>query len=251
MDRTTTLPLLVSIGLIVVLQIVVGHNNSFTTNPEVKRRWQHALTGHALIVVSHLVPKNMCIAALAIASLVLYYLRIYQSFLFFRIFGPLLRPSERSTQSPTLPGAFYFLVGTAVTATVFPMTIARYAVECLSLADPMAAFVGQSIASPKLSRTASLSGTLACFGTAWMIGLWYLPSTTTNDSTDTTIFGKTTDGSWTVPTTHDLIRMTVGAMACALAEALPLGNDNLTIPLVTAFAVQYVPYEQISPHWNP
>jgi dolichol kinase len=126
-----------------------------------------------------------------------------------------------------LPGAFFFLLGTIVAATLFPMPIARYAVECLSLADPIAAWVGQSISSPKLlpnQSTASVAGSLACFATSWLLGYFMLIQWAERGDDD-------------APIAISIPCVTLSALACCLAEALPIINDNLSIPIVTALAV--------------
>jgi dolichol kinase len=92
--------------------------------------------------------------------------------------------------------------------------MAHYAVECLAIADPMAAFVGKFVPSPMLHSGASVSGCLACFGTAFLIGFLMIP-----------------DGS--------IFQVSVGAIGCTLAEALPFGNDNMTIPIVCALALTW------------
>jgi dolichol kinase len=147
---------------------------------------------------------------------------------FLEAFGGLLRPKE--TSGEVLPGAFYFLIGIAIVVSglvTTDMRIARYAVECLALADPMASWIGSTIPSPKLTiatdknggtRTSSLSGCLACFGTALGVGWWMLAS---HD-----------DDSMFAPFT-----LVAGALACTIAEGLPFGNDNLNIPVITAFVV--------------
>lgn len=181
---------------------------------EAKRRWQHAVTGHALVQISYYLPVPVCFVALVAASAAIWYLRHYQSDTYLQHFGPLLRPHELEEGGRCLPGAFYFLLGTALTVALFPVQTARHAVECLSLADPIAAWAGQAISSHKLTQSASLSGCTACFVSAWCIGYVMLDSS------------------------FSLLCITVSAMACCLAEALPIGNDNLTIPIITAFAVE-------------
>lgn len=201
------LQLLAAVILIGGFQFVAARRLALST--EAKRRWQHGITGHTLVLVSYVLPLQVCISALSVSVAVLYYLRVYHAELFLKHMGPLLRPDEQT--SSTLPGAFYFLLGTTVTASLFPIQSARYAVDCLSLADPMAAWIGQSVPSPSLTTRATLAGSLTCFSTAWMIGGWYLSSYTT---------------------------MAAGAVACTVAEALPFGNDNLLIPIVTAAAIE-------------
>ena len=151
--------------LVVAFQIAAARLN---LQREAKRRWQHAVTGHALVQISYYLPVPFCIAALVGASAGIWYLRKFQSDAYLKHFGPLLRPHE--LEEGHLPGAFYFLLGTAATVALFPIQTARYAVECLSLADPIAAWAGQSVSSPKLTKSASLAGCSACFVTAWCIG---------------------------------------------------------------------------------
>ena len=90
----------------------------------------------------------------------------------------------------------------------------------LGLGDPMASWVGSTISSPKFTmpasgggtRTSSLAGCLACFGTAIGVGYWMLEGV-------------------------NVIVLVAGATACTIAEGLPFGNDNLNIPVITAFVV--------------
>lgn len=199
--------------VIIAFQVAVAR---FSLEQEAKRRWQHAVTGHALVQISYFLPTHLSIAALVAGAAGIAYMRHFKSDLYIKAFGPLLRADE--LEDGRLPGAYYFLVGTALAATLFPMDTARYAVECLAWADPFAAWAGRSISSPKLHKSASLSGCLACFATAWIIG-WIMIK----------------EG---VDTAADMRRITLGALACCVAEALPFGNDNLLIPLITAAAVQ-------------
>jgi dolichol kinase len=211
------------IALIVAFQVAAAQ---FHLPREAKRRWQHAVTGHALVCVSEYLPVRWCVAALLSAAGGLWCLRNYHADVYLQHFGPLLRPHE--LEATALPGAFYFLLGAAIVAALFPIATARYAVECLALADPMAAWAGQSIRSPKITASASLIGCLACFGTAFGIGYFMLPGETTamNDDDDDR-------PPW-------FILSAAGALACSIAEALPWGNDNLTIPVATALVVEVV-----------
>jgi dolichol kinase len=218
--------------LVVVFQVAAARLN---LDREAKRRFQHAITGHALVQISHYLPVPLCIAVLSVACAGIWYIRMYQSEVYFQLFVPLLRPHELDSDEgrpKVLPGAFYFLLGTTMSAVLFPMPIARYAVECLSLADPMAAWVGQSISSPKLlprwtQSSASLAGSTACFATAWCIGYIMLLYWVDDDDDD--------DDRAPV----SIPCLTVAALACCIAEAMPMVNDNLSIPLVTALSVQW------------
>jgi dolichol kinase len=230
-------------------------------NTEGKRRIQHGMTGCILVLISYCIPISLCIVLLCIATYIIYYLKTYHFHtIYLPNFGPLLRDYEKqpppTTQSSSsssnpnadnisqipLPGAFYFLLGTTITAILFPIHVARYSVLCLSLADPMAAYVGQLIPSRRLDQiiihsplpiqnvrivtNATLSGCMACFITAWSIGYIQLILLSPSETSAT------------------LIAITVGAISCCIAEAIPviplLGNDNVQIPILTALMVTIV-----------
>lgn len=204
----------VFVVLLIVFQAAVAR---LPTSREPKRRLQHAATGHALVVLSHRLPKSIYIFLLAVGACLLWYLCTFQEPVFVRMVGPILRPEEKGRQK--LPFSFFFLLGTIAVFLFFPADTARYAVECLSFADPCAAFVGQSIESPTLSKSASLAGSIACFLTAWVIGFFMIRQD------------------------HTLLGITVGALFCTLSEAAVVTdrlNDNFTIPIFTALAVKLV-----------
>jgi dolichol kinase len=183
---------------------------------EGRRRIQHATTGQVLILVSYYLPIAFCQTALLIGIVLLFYVFHYQRKWYLQSFGALLRPAESSI----LPGAFWFLVGTWLTSLFADLSIGRYAVLCLSYADPMASWVGSSISSPRLFGTnKTIAGCCACFVTA--IILWLI------------IFRF----SRSIP------EIFVGALACTCAEIIPVGNDNLLIPIFTAFVLES--YQQI------
>jgi dolichol kinase len=194
--------------LVVLFQVLVAR---VALQAETKRRLQHALTGHALVQISYFLPLAACIILLLLGAFGMYAAQAYAPIWFQQTFGALLRKDELSGKQ--LPGAFYFLLGTALTAWIASdLNIARYAVECLAIADPMASFWGSTIPSPKVCPGSSMSGCIACFGTAWMVGVVMLP-----------LVSQST--------------LLLGALACTIAEASPYGNDNMNIPLLTAIVV--------------
>ena len=195
--------------LIVGFQILVSQ---VALDREAKRRWQHALTGHILVQASYIIPMIYGVVGLLLGAVGMAAFKFGYPDKFLEAFGPLLRPGE--LEAGRLPGAFYFLIGSALTALSFDLPTTRYAVECLALADPMAAFVGKSIASPKINQSASVAGCVGCFTTAWICGYLMLPE-------------------------PSILQLSLGAFACTLAECIPYGNDNLTIPLTTALAISW------------
>jgi dolichol kinase len=194
--------------VVVVFQVIMAR---VPTEQATKRRLQHALTGHALVQISYVLPRDLALVLLSLGAAGIYICQKYFPSHFRQHFGALLRPSELS--GDRLPGAFYFLLGAATTvALVKDWTINRYAVECLAFADPIASWVGSSIQSPKLNSGTSVSGSAACFATAWILGYMML------------------DG--------DFHTITIGAMACTVAEGFPYFDDNLNIPILTALVVE-------------
>ena len=112
---------------------------------------------------------------------------------------------------------FFFLTRQLSFLSQNKVTIVRYAVETLAFADPIASWVGSSIKSPKINSGTSMAGSVACFGSAWIVGYLML---------DNSI--------------HKTTQITIGALACTIAEGLPLGDDNLNVPIITSLAVQHI-----------
>ena len=213
MDDSTFLALrAVSLVILVVLfQLCIARVPSMPQ--ETKRRWQHALTGHILVQSSYVLPKNVALILLLIASVGMLLWRTLLPKHFYQAFGPLLRPAEMEGGTQYMPGAFHFLLGTAMTLLMVDgWTIPRYAVECLAIADPVASWIGSTVPSPKINAGTSLSGAAACFATAMGVGYCML-----NDA--------------------NIQTLAMGALACTIAEGLPVGNDNLNIPILTALVV--------------
>jgi dolichol kinase len=208
-------------ALVVAFQVAVA---GLRVGQEARRRWQHAVTGHAFVLASYVLPLEVCVPCLVLGAVGILYLRFFRTDLFLETFGPLLRAHEKLGQQ--LPGAFYFVVGTALAAALFPLGTARYAVECLSIADPVAAWAGQSATARGVNvrirgSSATLAGSVACFVTAWVIGCLYLANDKDHDDPSRT--------HW---------KIIAGAAACCVSEAAPFGNDNLLIPLATGAAVR-------------
>jgi dolichol kinase len=194
--------------LIVLLQVLMAR---VALQKETKRRLQHALTGHAMVQISYALPRNVAMVLLLLGAGGMFIFATFFSQEFRRVFGPLLRRQELS--GAQLPGAFHFLLGTALTILLTDsMEIARYSVECLAIADPIASWIGSSIQSPKINQQTSIAGCVACFTAAWCVGFIML--------------------------TKDSYILSIGALVCTVAEGLPYGNDNLNIPILTALAVE-------------
>ena len=124
----------------------------------VARRIQHAVTGLVLIAVSHIIPPYPvgCLLLL-LATTAFYYIHKKRVLdpkwddWYLQRFGSLLRDHERGEWEedkqrrksiPALPGAFYFLLGAALSTVLFPANVARTSVLILTISDPIAGLVG-------------------------------------------------------------------------------------------------------------
>ncbi len=124
----------------------------------IARRVQHAATGLVLIVISYIIPPYPFGCILLLLSTAAFYI-VHKKRLddpkwddwYLEKFGSLLRNHERGEweqckrrrkSTPALPGAFYFLLGAALSTFLFPATVARTSVLVLSVSDPVAGLVG-------------------------------------------------------------------------------------------------------------
>ncbi|GKY98239.1 hypothetical protein MPSEU_000781600 [Mayamaea pseudoterrestris] len=197
-------------GLLVFLQFVLANTKMEKAN---RRNLQHWLTGQAFLLVSYVLPINVCVTMLFASAALVYYLEVYQSKFFVKHFGAFLRKEEAVGDSRS--GAFYFLLGTAVTAAIFPINTARFALQCLATVDPVASYFGRHVESSRINQNTTLAGSAAGFVTACAIGCFYLG------------FGE---ASWG--------KILVGALTCTIVEGSPYGNDNFMIPVLTSLVME-------------
>lgn len=198
---------MLSIGGVSIFQMFMAELN---LSREARRRIQHASTGQLLVGISYFMEEEVAKIALGAGICLLLYVVNFHHDWYKTKFGSLLRKNEMAPR--VLPGAFYFLLGSWMTLMSFDIHLTRYGILVLSYADPMAAWIGQNSNSPKLNiGTATLSGTRACFTISAFIGWLCLEG--------------------------DKVGILVGAAAATAAEILPIGNDNLNIPIAAAAAV--------------
>lgn len=130
---------------------------------------------------------------------------------FHRIFGSILRRHELID----LTGATYLLFASLLCVAFFEPRIAAASMAFLSIGDTFAALVGINFGKRKFLRSKkTLEGSLACFASCMIFGLWWLKS------------------PWLA---------TLGALAATGAE---LGNipmdDNLKIPLASGIVMSLI-----------
>ena len=132
----------------------------------IARRIQHAVTGLVLISISHIIPPYPVGCILLLLATAAFY-NIHNKRVedpkwddwYLQRFGSLLRNHERGEWEevdsksnmthqqrrksiPALPGAFYFLIGVALSTFLFPAAVARTSVLVLTVSDPTAGLVG-------------------------------------------------------------------------------------------------------------
>lgn len=228
---------LLVVGLVIVglaIQVLIsakaGHGSSLRTKGDlhIRRKIQHAGTAVFFAAASHLPGSLGSALALAIgaASIALMHAARMRypaaNRAYMRMLGPILR-SHEATQ---LPGAFYFVVGSAVAYLLFPLQVANLAVLLLGFGDPAASLFGVLLngAGGKIGSTGkSVAGCVACFAVC---------------AATTAVFMAVSDdpaAAAVPPQTVMLASVLCGAVGAA-AELVSgsLGvDDNVTIPIVS------------------
>jgi diacylglycerol kinase (CTP) len=202
-----------------------------------RRKVQHAASGALIAVGLALLPRPAALAAL-LAFLALYAAlhaargaspAVHRAYL--RALGAVLRSHE--VPAGAIPGAVWFVAGTAVCVYCFDPPIALLSLGFLSLGDPIASYVGVSYgrSAPCLRRVAAPSGktaagSLGCFVACAAVGAAWA------------ICGG---GAGTVAARAHLAPF-VGLCGVigAAAEMAPLRlDDNLTIPILSGALLHF------------
>ncbi|KAL3786813.1 hypothetical protein HJC23_008087 [Cyclotella cryptica] len=244
------------------------------------RRIQHLLTGIIILAVSYIIPPYPAgFVSLVLTTLAFYQLhhkrtkdRDYDNWYLER-FGGLLREDERGEwmliqgendrggnhnkkyirkSRPELPGAFYFLLGTALSSAIFPERIARTALLVLSVSDPFAGFIGVWFSKHHWNTSwtqllemvkheggdtnikgngPTIAGSVACALSTLLCTYVYFPNSLAVDASDSTLM---------IPSRVIISVVTAiveaGAGRCRI---LPI-DDNLLIPLVVGGLISWL-----------
>lgn len=189
---------------------------------ELRRKAIHIVWG--LIPVSYMVIEqrtiilSLCVLTFCCLITELFRLR-FQSVnqLFVRIFGSMLRKNEHHH----FTSLAYYLMGSLLSVFFFEKILAIVSICFLIFGDSFAAVVGVAWGRKKLFQK-SLEGSFACFVSCSLIGGILLASSF----------------DWPVNITLAI----TGALTATVAEHFSNGiiNDNLTVPLISGFAMTTV-----------
>jgi dolichol kinase len=183
----------------------------------IARAFIHTSLGVVIICSLFLLGENIVAAVLTAAAaclLCLEWLR-FRKLAFNQWVVSQLALFMRMEEVTHLTGAFYYLMGTAVTVLLFPREIALTAILFLAFGDPTAALVGGKWGRIRVWGK-SLEGNLACLAVCLLVGI-----ISAKFQPDLSI--------WVAIT---------GAFFAGIFEAIPSRvNDNITIPVGTAAAM--------------
>jgi dolichol kinase len=146
---------------------------------------------------------------------------------FLRVFGSIMRPEEVPTPGAplVLNGAVWMCVAAALCVLFFPAPIAAAALIMQQMGDAAAAIVGRRFGTihwPGQRKT--LEGSVALAATAFASG-WLLAQIPVEGLAAALPVG----------------RLAAGAVAAAVAEALPIPmNDNIRVPLAAGAVMLFV-----------
>jgi dolichol kinase len=184
----------------------------------------HALSGiMVLLLYEFLLTKAQAIVCALVAAALFVTLEVlrrysikWNKFLSEKIFRVLAHPSERHR----ITGSTYFILALAIVTILFPKPAVEVAVLILALADPAASITGRLWGKRKLYSNKSYVGTGFFFTVSWITAIVFL-----------TIAVKD------LSTSHAVVAALIIAAAGTIVEVLSTRlDDNLTIPVVCAFA---------------
>ncbi|KAF0689625.1 Aste57867_18956 [Aphanomyces stellatus] len=217
--------------------LVVQHSSTSTVRTtqqlHIRRKVQHAGSGLLVVAGTFYASSVQVVIVLgcsAVAFYIITYLRKQYKVVnttYLHVFGPILRQHEIAHR---LPGAFWFLLGSALSLAFFSKDVAQLSILHLSLGDPCASFFGITLGhhSHKLANGKTIAGVVGCFVVCLLTSIAFLAL----------VDGPVAHG--TTLATKGLV-MVLAGLAGTLGEALSLGvDDNLSLPLVSGAAMSLI-----------
>jgi dolichol kinase len=181
---------------------------------EIYRKYIH-LTSSVFGFSILLFPKEILIPAFVLCTVILFFVDImrYRSksvnYFFEYVFKGVMRPVEREQ----ITGATYLLFGVLLTTLLFDKTAAATGMFFMSFSDTSAAIFGIGFGKTKIWKDKTLEGSFAFFITSIMV-IILMPE---------------------IPLFVGIIAALIGTIVELFA--VPKFNDNLLIPLITAFVI--------------
>lgn len=136
--------------------------------------------------------------------------------IFTRVFGLILRESERSRVS----GATAMLAGVTLIILIYPKNVVLLALLFVAIGDPLASYFGIRFGKDKLIGNKSLQGTMAAFVACFLVSILFYSLNSTVGLMQERLF----------------IVCLLSALIGAVSELLPVGrlDDNIVFPVVSA-----------------
>jgi diacylglycerol kinase (CTP) len=136
------------------------------TDWHLARKLQHVLSGVSILfLLQHHIPDSSHAVFLLLFSsafIPLFYRLRTLSASFDSLFLSVFRPIMRKTETHSLPGAFFFLVGCALALLTCPRGVAEVSIVCLSVGDPAASLAGLALGARSARGKKTLQGAAGC-----------------------------------------------------------------------------------------
>lgn len=198
------------------------HHLKHRSDIHLARKIWHFVGVLTILVIYHNVSRPMALQLITFVASVFIVFDVLRGFYpsinqaLMSVFQPIMREHERHS----LAGTTYLLTGAFVVIFLFPKSIVTMTLLFLSMADPLAAYVGVLYGRDKIVGQKSLQGFMAALGCCTGIAATYY--LTHNMMTD-----------------RILIVSILSGLVGAVAELIPVGklDDNLTFPVITAVSL--------------
>ena len=225
-----------------LISIEFTSRSAGAANLQIRRKVQHSMSGLIICAiyeyfVTQWIAAVGTLVAASLGFFVFHLVRLRSpraNELFLKAFRPIMRPHE----AHSLPGAFYFLLGCAISFAAFPKPLAVISVLNLSFGDPCASLFGALLGDSNRCKSGSsipvdLVGCRCLPQKKSIAGLAaaFLACTAVTAVTVRHYRGP----SWSGDCWERRAMMAIaGGLAGATAEIVPSGvDDNLSMPILS------------------